>query len=84
MHPADLAAFARRDWKMVEDSKTTYWKTLADSGDRERLIHAADALRRFAQECHPGWPSEEERTQDLESHARVASALSHAARLWNR
>ncbi len=84
MQQADLVAFARRDWKAVEDSKTTYWKTVAASEGIEPLVRAADALRLFAHECHPGWPSEEERVLDLESHARVAFALSHAARVWNR
>jgi hypothetical protein len=71
---SDLIQFARRDWNSLADLKAAHWK---DVGAAEAL-RVGDELRRFAQRQHPGWPSEEERRLDLETHVRVTTALHRA------
>lgn len=80
MNPLDIAAFARRDWQLVEKLKATYW------ADRKRTLLPADALRlgdelrRYVLMVRPGWPSSADREDDLNIHVRVAEALGAVSR----
>lgn len=79
----DLRQFALRNWAAVADGKARYW------AERKGVMSAAEALRlgaelrAYVSSLRPDWPTEAEREADLDTHARVASALravSHAAR----
>ncbi len=82
MEAADIVRFASRDWDRLARQKAEYWASLkAREGYGEGLL-IADEFRRHALRLHPGWPSEQDRQEDLESHIRVAAALRsvHAVR----
>ena len=79
MDAESLRRFARRDWEAVARSKSEHWNAIARERGDDELIRVADDLRRFALSEHPCWPSEEDRARDLETHIRVARALSIAS-----
>jgi hypothetical protein len=79
----DITRFARRDWNAVAELKASYWADPAGPTPSERL-RIAEALRRQVLFHHPNWPSEEDREQDLETHARVSAALRRAGVLAAR
>ena len=67
--------YVSRDWQAVRDSKDTYWaERIARLGPYEGL-RIADELRRQALSQKPCWPSEEDRRDDLQAHARLAELL---------
>jgi hypothetical protein len=80
VNPADIAAFARREWHLVEDLKAKYW------AERKRTLLPADALqlgdelRRYVLRVRPGWPGTADREDDLNTHVRVAEALGAVSR----
>lgn len=80
MNPDDLRAYARRDWGLVARSKARYWRDLFDARGPEPGLRATERLRAFVRLQQPDWPSEEDRTHDLENHVRVAALFARAAR----
>jgi len=72
---ADLKAFAERDWAAVADLKVSYWANLKKTSGPGLAIQVGDELRRHAIALHPQWPTDEDRREDLATHARVAAAL---------
>jgi hypothetical protein len=72
---ADLKAFAERDWAAVADLKVAYWANLKTTSGPGLAIQVGDDLRRHAIALHPRWPTDEDRREDLATHARVAAAL---------
>jgi len=75
VNAADLVRFARRDWDALAESKTAHWRAVKSELGEGAGICIGDALRRSAQAQNPGWPGDDDRARDLESHARVADAL---------
>ena len=75
LDPADLRAYAGRDWAAPE--------RLARR-DRARMpvehkVNLAIALYEAAKETQPGWPDEATRRADLAHHLRVKDLLRRAA-----
>jgi len=79
MTAEQLREFAHREWKEVEDSKAEYWAKRKLGMTPEEALCAGDALRIHARSVRPDWPSENDRTEDLETHTRVSSSLSRAS-----
>lgn len=73
--PADLRAFAARDWAAVERNTAEYWRAWKQRHGAAGAIRIADELRRQAIAQRPDWPTHAERMADLECHLRVAEAL---------
>jgi hypothetical protein len=71
----DLAAFAARDWKSLAASKEAHWLTERRRRGVGWCFEVADGLRRQVARRSPGWPTAEERQDDLDTHVRVGSAL---------
>jgi hypothetical protein len=79
MKTSDVVLFARRDWQLLSDLKADYWAAFKAEHGAAAAIRVSDELRRHTQQQHPGWPTEEDRRQDLETHARVSAALQRVA-----
>ena len=78
MEKADAVAFAGRDWARLANLKAEHWVRLrAERGPGEGIL-VGDALRRQALKQDPGWPGEDDRRRDLETHVRVSAALRRA------
>lgn len=75
VNPQDLHDFARRDWAAVATSKAEHWARCKKEHGWADAVRAAAMLRRQIVVLRPGWPSEEDRSQDLATHARVADCL---------
>ncbi len=81
MHdPADLVAYARRDWSLLSRANATYWRAWKKKHGAKGSIRMADQLRKQVIASRPGWPSVADRRADLASHVRVAEALSRVPR----
>lgn len=72
----ELQAFANRSWDPVVRQKETWWAERGRQLTPEEKLRIGDMLRRHARAVRPDWPSPEERREDLETHTRVAEALS--------
>lgn len=70
-----LQEFAHRRWDLVERFKAEFWAAEKRAMTPHEALRLADALRRCAASMRPGWPSEEERLDDLRSHQEVARKL---------
>ena len=75
MEPADILAFARRDWAAIEREKARFWAERKSHMTAAEALELGDALRRHTQSLKPDWPRADERTADLAVHLRVAEAL---------
>jgi hypothetical protein len=80
----DVAAFARRDWDAVVASKDEQWLAERRRRGVAWCIGIADELRRQVLAQRPGWPSPEEREEDLAAHERVAKVLRRVHRAGSR
>jgi hypothetical protein len=73
-----LVTVARKvDWAALEASEAAWWTGVSPA----EKIRIADELRKQAIATHEGWPSEEDRKSDLETHARVAALLRKTSRV---
>ena len=71
----DILEYVSRDWASVRRAKDEYWaERIARLGAMEGL-RIADELRRQVLAQNPGWPSPEDREQDLAAHARLTESL---------
>jgi hypothetical protein len=75
MTASDLVQFARREWRMLADLKAEHWSRVKREYGAGEALRVGDELRRHVQRQHPGWPGEEDRRLDLETHVRVTAAL---------
>ena len=76
----ELLQFARRDWSAVEEEKARYWARRKHDMTPAEALRLGHALRRHAAALRPDWPSDAERREDLDTHARVAEALRAVTR----
>lgn len=79
----DLRQFALRDWAAVAEEKARYWAAQKDVMSSAEALRLGAELRAYVSALRPDWPTDAEREADLDSHARVASALravSHTSR----
>jgi hypothetical protein len=74
-----ILAFARRDWSLVAEAKTEFWREQKRDLSAAELLAIGERLRRHAQTVRPEWPSASERAEDLAVHHRVAEALRAVA-----
>ena len=75
-----LLEFARRDWSLVANAKTAFWRARKSGQSAAEILAIGDQWRRHAQAVRPDWPTEAERVADLEVHVRVAEALHAVGR----
>ncbi len=73
--PADLKAFARRNWALVSEAKTDAWIEMKRGMSVADMLELADGLRRHAMSVRPDWPSADDRADDHAVHVRVSEAL---------
>jgi hypothetical protein len=79
VNPADLRAYARRDWRAAEIRKREYWaREVAERGPLATFL-ASQALWEHMRRLRPDWPSPEERRADLAHHIALKHALDRAA-----
>lgn len=77
LDPADLRAFARRQWGLLDDADREA-RASASPADRWRL---ANALYASARATNPGWPTDADRLEDLAHHSRMRRLLDKADRV---
>ena len=70
-----LREYLARDWAAVRESKERFWAEELSAADRIRL---ADSLRLSVLAASPGWPSDENRIDDLDAHVRLAGRIRRA------
>ncbi len=70
-----LRQFVRRDWSAVAASKTRHWHALKARRSAAQVLGNADQMRTYAQRLRPGWPTRQDRLDDLLVHQRVGKAL---------
>lgn len=70
-----LRRFARRDWATVSASKTRHWHSLKSGRPAADVLAIADRMRNHVRQLRPGWPTAEQRLDDLRVHQRVGEAL---------
>jgi hypothetical protein len=74
----DIQAYMARDWAAVRDAKDAYWAERVERLGPAEGLRIAEELRLQAQLLHPGWPSEDDRREDLATHVRVRALLDRA------
>jgi hypothetical protein len=72
---ADILAFARRDWRAIAASKKQRWERQKASMTPAEALRVGDDLRNYVISLHGGWPTEEDRRNDLAVHIRVSGSL---------
>jgi hypothetical protein len=75
VNPADIRAYAARDWSLVAASKRSHAIAWTKGLSPAAALKIADDLRRHVQMLRPDRPSPAEREADIEMHARVAAGL---------
>jgi hypothetical protein len=80
MRAEDARAFMRRDWAALAAAKDAAWLEVRRTDGIQGALRIADALRAQVLSSHPRWPSDEERSDDLSTHVRVAEAMRRAGR----
>lgn len=71
----ELRQFARQDWATAQRDKELYWRDWKKQHGSAAGNRIHDELRKQVLAKKPGWPSDEERREDLETHRGVLEAL---------
>ncbi len=80
----DIHSYVSRDWDATRDSKDAFWATRIERLGPIEGLRIADELRRqTVRQCY-GWPSDQERRDDLASHVRLSGLLRRAGRAGSR
>ena len=79
MDHGSLRRFARRDWKALAASKTSYWAARAREAGGHPTWDAAQALLAHARAVRPEFPTDEERRRDFASHLALRERLDRVA-----
>ena len=80
LDPADLRAYAARDW----DAPARLARAERAAQPVEERVRIAIALYEAAKRTCPGWPTEQDRQEDLAHHLRLRSLLDRAAHVGRR
>ncbi|MSP16633.1 MAG: hypothetical protein EXR73_08495 [Myxococcales bacterium] len=72
----ELRAYLNRDWALVARAKAEFWADRVRRLGLVEVLRAMSELRDHARALRPDWPTDQERVDDLQSHHRVAEALS--------
>jgi hypothetical protein len=75
MHKSDVIAFVCRDWPAIAALKRRRSAEQKRSMTPAEALRIGDELRYHAASLRAGWPTEEDRRQDLAVHIRVAENL---------
>ena len=75
MQPKDIAAFIRRDWSAVASCKEDQWLSERRRRGVRWCFEVAEGLRQQVLQRHPGWPTADDRRDDLDTHVLVGAAL---------
>ena len=77
---ASVRAYLARDWDTARTNKRAYWHDRLERGGLIEALRITEQLRSWIRSIDPGWPSKEDREEDLETHRRVAETLARAAK----
>jgi hypothetical protein len=75
MRREDILAYLQRDRALVEEPRQEYWAALRREHGAIEGISIAEELRLHAIALHPAWPTADDRSADIENHARVSALL---------
>jgi len=80
----DIRGYVSRDWGAARAAKDSFWAArIAERGPLEGL-RIAEELRQQMLLRDPGWPSADERHEDLLAHARLSERLRRGGRTGGR
>jgi hypothetical protein len=74
-----VRAFARRDWKAIEQAKRRHWAQRFREAGSAATFSAGQALRDLACRVRPDWPTSRDRAGDLAHHLDLKRDLERAA-----
>jgi hypothetical protein len=77
--PASIRAYVARDWGLLRARKRAYWRARLDPGGLVEALAITEHLVPRYGTRPPSWPTEQEREEDLETHRRVAAALTRTS-----
>jgi len=80
LDPADLRAYARRDWSALEARSRRARAALPPA----QKVAVAIALYESARATLPGWPTEADRRRDLQDTLRLRRLLDRASHVGAR
>ena len=78
---ADVESYLRRDWAGAAERKAAFWAERKARLTPLEALRLGDDLRRQVCSLRPGWPSAEERLEDLAVHLKVSELLRRAGPL---
>lgn len=84
MNRGEIEAFVRRDWQAVQDSKSAYWAERFQRHGWRPAWAAADALWHDVRRTRSGYPSADDRDQDLIHHLTLCAHLDRVASAFTR
>jgi hypothetical protein len=73
--PEALREFLERPVRTAARDKERYWRDYKREHGPAAGVRLADELRRQVLAARPGWPSEQERAEDLATHLRLIEVL---------
>jgi hypothetical protein len=79
VNPADLEAFAHRDWARLARHKQARWLERVRTMSAAACIALGDDLRAQVKTVRPDWPTRESRARDRAAHVRLSELLRAAA-----
>jgi hypothetical protein len=77
--PAQLRAYAGRDWSAALRDKARCWRDFKLEHGPAGGVRVADELLRQVRLARPDWPSERERREDMEMHLRLIEVFRRVA-----
>jgi hypothetical protein len=77
--PGDLRAYAGRAWRVAETFKQDHWARETAERGPLATFEASQLLWEHMRALRPGWPSDEERRQDLADHIALKRLIDRAA-----
>ena len=80
LDPADLRAYARRDWGIAERLD----RVARARAPVDEKLALAGALYQAARVTRPSWPTDADRLIDFESHIRMRDIFRRAGRVGAR
>ncbi len=78
MRKEDVIAFARRDWRAIAALKQRRWAEQKRQMTPAEALSVGDELRHHVSALSSGWPTQEDRRNDLAVHIRVSESLRRA------
>lgn len=80
----DIRSYVSREWAAARESKDAFWAKRIDELGPTEGLRIADELRRQVIRQRPGWPTDEDRREDLLAHARLSELLRRAGSAGGR